>query len=71
MCLCAQALRERQVADAELARTRQAAEAEAAAAILKQAQQEAGQQAEVLRAECESLRAQIQDTRVREDHAKL
>ena len=64
-------LRERQVADAELARSQRLAEAEAAATTLRQTQEESGKQAEVLRAECDSLRTQMQDTRLREDHARL
>lgn len=59
------------MADAELTRTQRLAEAEAAATVLRQTQEDLGKQAEVLRAECESLRTQMQDVRLREDHARL
>ena len=59
------------MADAELTHTQRLAEAEAAANVLRETQGDLNKQAEVLRAECESLRTQMQDVRLREDHARL
>lgn len=59
------------MADAELARTQRLAEAEAGAVALRQAQEKADKQTELLTAECEALRSQMQDTRLREDNARL
>lgn len=59
------------MSDAELARTQRLSEAETAAASVRQVQEEAGKQVELLTAECEALRSQMHDTRLRESNAKL
>jgi len=65
-----EALRDRQASELEVWRSQRGADSEAASTALEQHRAEAAQQMELMCQECESLSAQLEDAKSREDHAR-